>query len=322
MSIIFLATLVVIILGLGIFIDIFINKKKNNHLPIKICICIVVVVILIFVILKIFHTSDNSVENLDYTVNYCINTKEKYLSQFNVIEKNRVKVNIKHYNNLTEDAPDTLKDFVEKVCDIQKYGDENQIDYSYKCGYGLDLEEYTYIGTLEDVKKQFEDEESYCYTLDKDEETQKIIENKKWCNYYSYKYFITFDNDIATRKQGSFINKYNYSTNGNKIILYDNFSKYEYTYNEEKNIIEEKILGDYFFECENEEEDYNLVRELYNYDGKTDRLAPNRFNNKYKFNHVECSNGITATYDEDRKMLFPSENKSSECIIYFDNIQN
>ena len=89
-------------------------------------------------------------------------------------------------------------------------------------------------------------------------------------------------------------------------------------------MVEDSVFNDYLFECEYADEYYSLVKVEYYYDNRSYTMMPKSgFYNEdeYKFNRVECTNGVTATFDEERKMLFPSENIKSECVVYFDNLQ-
>jgi len=198
------------------------------------------------------------------------------------------------------------------------------VNFSYKCGDKKDTISYTYMGTMNEALKQLEDDKFECYTIEKNEKLQEKIKNKNWCNYRQYKYYFVFDT-MARQSFGSSEYEYEYSIIDNSIIIHDSSYDTKYTYDEGKNIlVKDSSFGDYLFECETPEENYNLVKTKYYYDKKLETIMPKSgfyHDDEYKFNRVECTNGVVATFDSDRKMLFPNKNKKSECIVYFDNLK-
>lgn len=305
------------------------NKIKNNKkLLIKIIVGVLILIIIIFgttSLTKYFDIKKKK-DNFKEEKYYCRKSVNNnlYRAELNSIDYTTVKVYIEENHNNISNAPDNLKDFFNDVCDAQKYAaKDRQIDYIHKCGDSKDTIKYTYIGSMQEAITQLEDDEYECYTIKKNGNLLSKIKNKYWCNYRKHKYYFTFDENHATENGNIYQTEYNYSIDNNTIIIHQNSYDIKYTYNEEKNIlVEDGSSNDYLFECETPEENYSVSVKYY-YDGKLNSNMPKSGfykDDEYKFNHVECSDGITATFDENRRMLFPSENKKSECIVYFDKL--
>lgn len=306
------------------------NIKRNIQPIFKIFFILIAIICVLFLIFSISKTLKIKKLKKDFVEEtyYCRKSTGNYLhkAELNSIDFTSIKVHIEENHSDTSKSPDNLKEFFDEVCETQKYAyGENQINYTYECGDKKDIINYTYVGTMNDALNQLKTDGYECYTIEKSDDLLNKVKNKNWCNYRQYKYFYTFD-EMAIKNVGSLTYEYSYSTIDNMIIIYNGSYDTKYTYDEEKNIlIEDSSFGDYLFECETPEELYSLIKEKYYYDGKLNTNMPKSGfykDDEYKFNRVECDNGITATFDINRKMLFPNENKKAECIIYFDNLQN
>jgi len=312
-----------------------IKKNLKKKLPLaKKSIIIVISIIAIVAIISLISSISKMIkinelkENFVEETYYCRKHNGSYLHQaeLNSVDFTSVKVHIEKNHNDTSKSPDSLKEFLDKTCDSLKYAyKENQIDYKYNCGDKQDTINYTYVGTMNDALKQLEDDGFNCYTIEKSNDLLNKVKNKNWCNYRRNKFYFTFD-EMAIQSFGSLTREYEFSMKDNTITIHADSYDTKYTYDEEKNIlIEDSVFSDYLFECETPELTDSLVRVNYYYDGKKNTIMPKSgFYNEdeYKFNRAECNNGITATFDEDRKMLFASENKQAECNVYFDNLKN
>jgi len=298
-----------------------------NINKIKIPLILIGVIIIIIIVLSMSTSPKNEAVFEEETF-YCRRSSGGFLhkAELNSKDFNSVKVYIEENHNDISNFPDSFKETYDGYCDVLKYSyKENQIDFSYKCGDKKDIIQYNYVGSMKDAVKQLEDDGYECYTIEKNGKLQDIIKDKKWCNYRMYQFYYTFD-EIAVKSYGSLDFEYSYSVNDNTITIHDDSYDITYTYDEEKNIlVEDSSFNDYLFECDSLDNNYPLVKVEYYYDNRSYTIMPKSgFYNEdeYKFNHVECNNGVTATFDENRKMLFPSENIKSECVVYFDNVQN
>jgi len=235
------------------------------------------------------------------------------------------KVDIKEVYKIPSGTSDNLKDF---YCEAETLNIKGEYGGTVNCSNSRITSKYTYLGSINEAMELLENDGYKCFLNEgNNSEYLDNILNKKWCNYYQYNYYYTFDennkayqtytstdydkeyfmqNDMLTINEGTYQTVYKYNPTNNRLEKFNTYS----------NTIEE---NDYLYEC-NGVESYNLVKVRYVVDdGYEQYSSPYPYKKEYV--KYKCTNGNSGTWDDDAWKFTPKKNIKSECTVYFKEIK-